>query len=109
MNEDRNPFNDVIEPDEIESKQICWRNSATLCGEDCVAYDEKCMEDPRWGPCLLLNLKRAKAKSYANIATELKRLNDGMNTVSSAARRRTEAAELAQKLKEEDPGPPEIR
>jgi hypothetical protein len=107
MNEDQNPF---VEGEEVlESEQTCWKDAARLCGDECVAYDEKCEDNPLWKPCLLLNLKRAQAKSYANIAAELKRLNDALEGAGTSAEKRAAADALAQKLKETDPGPPEIR
>ena len=71
--EDQNPFE---EDDVVEVEQFCWRDSSRLCSGECVAYDEKCEGDARWLPCVLLNTQRAQAKSFANIAAELKRHND---------------------------------
>ncbi len=116
--EDQNPFDgdDVIE----EEEQFCWRDSSRLCGKECVAYDEKCEGDSRWLPCILLNIQRAQAKSFANIATELKRYNDRKDTsdeemrdvlvgVNEMRRKREEADAYAEKLKEMDQPPPEIK
>lgn len=107
MSEDQNPFEGAEEV--LESEQTCWRDAAKLCGDDCVAYDEKCEDSPLWKPCLLLNLKRAKAKSFANIAAELKRLNDALEGASTSAEKRAAAEALAQHIRDNDPGPPEIR
>lgn len=116
--EDQNPF---VDNDEVlESDQTCWRDAARMCGEDCVAYDDKCESDPRWLPCTLLNLKRAQAKSFANIATELKRLNDRKDAADEEIRnvlvatnehasKKAASEAYARKLKEMDPGPPEIK
>lgn len=124
MNEDQNPFAEGEEV--LENEQTCWRDAAKLCGDDCVAYDEKCEDNPLWKPCLLLNLERAKAKSYANIAAELKRFNDrqaagdedlkkAMEFVAGKTKERgvfaskEEAEAYARQVKEMDPGPPEIK
>jgi hypothetical protein len=115
--EDHNPFDgDGV----TETEQSCWKDSSRLCGDECVAFDEKSFEDPRWAPCLLLNIQRAQAKSHANIAAELKRQNDMQEAVIdqaveasdealSSAKKRAEAEAYAKKVKEMDPGPPEIK
>lgn len=125
MNDDDNPFIDEME----ESEQMCWRDGSRMCGQDCVAYDEKCEDDSRWLPCTLLNIKRAKAKSFSLLAQELRKLNDTMDQNSrfvapseedvkealnrmraeESAQKRQEAEAYAQKIKEMDPGPPEIK
>lgn len=127
MSGDRNPFDD--DENGVESDQTCWRDSTRMCGEDCVAYDDKCEEDPRWLPCTLLNLKRARAKSFSNIAMEMKRYNDHRDSayqeLESSIRylsdkadkakktgtfaSKEEAEKYAKQIKEMDPGPPEIK
>lgn len=96
-----------------EQEQFCWREPGRPCGVDCVAYDDRCETDPLWNPCLLLNLKRAKAKSLANISMELKRQNDFYEKEGEEQRKRMEkrvqADAYAQKVREMDPGPPEIK
>lgn len=99
--EEANPF---VPSGEEESEQTCWRDSARYCGEDCVAFDDKSLTDPRWMPCTILNVKRAQAKSFANIAAELQRFNDGM--ASSA--KKAESQAYAEKVKEMDAPPPKI-
>ena len=122
---DENPFSEQVE----EVEQYCWRDGARRCGVDCVAYDEKCEADAVWSPCLLLNLRRAQAKSHANIAAELKRQNDfyegeaqelikreGQRRVEMEAelekerqaRKKAEAEAYAAKVKEMDAPPPKI-
>jgi|GEM_PF-5962813 len=107
MNDDQNPF--VGE----EQDQYCWREPGRPCGLDCTAYDERCETDPLWKPCLLLNIQRAQAKSFANIAVELKRQNDFYESEAGAAVKRIEkqsqAAAYARQIRESDPGPPEIK
>lgn len=116
--EDQNPFvsDDVVD----ESEQTCWRDSGRMCGDDCVAYDEKCETDPRWLPCMLLNIQRAQARSFSNIATELKRQNDMSTTVIeqaeeaneqalSSAKKHADAKAYADHVRDTDPGPPEIK
>jgi hypothetical protein len=69
---------------------------------------------------MLLNIQRAQARSFSNIATELKRQNDMQESVLeqavgaseedlNSARKRAEAKAYAEKVKEMDPGPPEIK
>ena len=109
--EDQNPFEDE---GVVETEQSCWRDSSRLCGDECVAFDDKSLDDPRWNPCLLLNLQRAQAKSHANIAFELKRFNDVQHSdelwgALASAKKKAEAEAYAEKVKEMDPGPPEIK
>ena len=127
MTNGENPF---VEDESSGSEMTCWRDGARYCEDDCVAYEDKCADDPRFFPCVLLNIKRAKAKSFANIAQELKKLNETMDQNSGfvapsneevkealkrmeardeSAQRRAEAEAYAQKVKEMDPGPPEIK
>lgn len=122
---DENPFAGPAE----ELEQFCWRDAARHCSSECVAYDEKCESDPIWNPCLLLNLKRAQAKSHANIAAEMKRQNDfyseegqrqiereGQRRVAleaelekeRQARKKAEAEAYAEKVREMDTPPPKI-
>lgn len=119
---DNNPFEE--EPD-VELEQTCWRDSSRYCGKECVSYDERCETDPRWTPCLLLNLKRAEAKSYASISLEMKRFNDAGHTsnfvnaseadikkalsMREAAHKKEEAEAYARKVQEMDVPPPEIK
>ena len=117
---DENPF------DVVDEELVCWRDSSRLCSSSCVAYQEKCEEDPRFLPCILLNIQRGQAKSFANIATELKRYNDHRDSAyeemeasirylsdktkkPGAFSSKEEAEKYAQQIKEMDPGPPEIK
>lgn len=109
---DKNPF---VEPVE-EIDQYCWRDTGRPCSSECVAYDEKSQVNGLWSPCILLNLKRAQAKSYANIAAELKRYNDRkdaydkeLRSVLAHTAKKTESQAYAEKVKEMDRPPPEIK
>jgi hypothetical protein len=98
---------------EEESEMYCWKDDTRSCGEDCVAFDVRSLDDSLWNPCLLLNLKRAKAKSLANIATELKRQNDFYEKADEDMLRRLEkrreSEAYAAKVKEMDAPPPEVK
>lgn len=115
--DDTNPF---LDNSPGESELTCWKDGARYCADDCVAYEDKCEGDPRFSPCLLLNIQRAQAKSFANIAQELKRHNDWehrhgeemrefQETMRQRRHSKEESMAYALKLKEMDPGPPEIR
>jgi hypothetical protein len=111
---EENPFEDPPEIDDMEVEEVglvCWRESGRVCGPDCPAFEEKSIEEPLWNCCILINLRRAQAKSFANIAAELKRLNDNSETLVSPdeqesleARRR--AKDLKEALDERDQKPP---
>jgi hypothetical protein len=117
-----NPFEEE-EHDEDELLMSCWRLESKVCGPDCVAYDERCRENPVFNPCLVLNLQRAQAKSLSNIAEEMKRQNDfyesdaaqlaereGQRRVEAEHRAaKAEAEAYAAKVKEMDKPPPEIK
>ena len=114
---------------EEEGVSVCWRDAARACGEDCTAFDDRFEEDPRFLPCLLLNIQRQQAKSFSRLAQELKNLNDTMDQNSrfvapseedvkealnrmraeESAQKRQEAEAYAQKMKELTPDPPEIK
>lgn len=101
-------------PDDVEEGvSVCWRDAARACGEDCTAFDDRFEEDPRFRPCLLLNIQRQSSKSYSIIAQELRRLNDAGDKVDSAASealaKRREADAYADYIKENSPLPPEIK
>jgi len=102
---DDNPFTEEVE-------QFCWRDSGRQCGGECVAYDDRCEVDPIWSPCLLINIKRAKAKSLANLSVETKRFNDRFVQDEEQVKRleKLRATEAyARKVKEMDAPPPEIK
>lgn len=110
MNEE-NPFAGPAE----ELEQFCWRDAARHCSSECVAYDEKCEADPIWNPCILINIQRAQAKSFANIAAEMKRVNDKkdasdeeIRNVLVAAAKKRESEAYAEKVKDMDAPPPKI-
>lgn len=124
---DENPF---VQEEDGSQDQYCWRDGSRMCQGECVAYDDRCQADPVWSPCILLNIQRAQAKSHANLAAELKRYNDikqeekdkireafshiKPELVTEPGERRNfaskeEAEAYAQKLKEMDKPPPEIK
>lgn len=70
---DENPFE---EDEDRETLMTCWRDGNRACSEECIAYEDRVEVDPRFNPCMLLNLKRAQNASLAKLATEIKRYND---------------------------------
>lgn len=76
---DENPFvEEFVDEDEdgTESLMSCWKDGSRACSEECVAYEDRIEQDPRYNPCMLINLKRGFNASVALIAKELKRLAD---------------------------------
>jgi len=117
MIEEANPF--VEEDEEGGGDQMCWRDSTRYCGSECTAYDERCHQDLRWSPCLILNIKRVQSKSQANIAIEMKRYNDQKDDDDKKLgetlkdfqswRKRQESEAYAAKIREMDVPPPEVK
>jgi len=75
-----NPFLDrVVEVEEAEEGNetalFCWKDTTRGCGPDCVAFEERCQEDQRFSPCILLNVRRQEAKALSAIAVELQAMS----------------------------------
>lgn len=59
-----------LEEQEEEKKDPelgCWMNLARICGPDCVAFDDRSWNDPRFNPCIALNVGRSIMVSLAGI------------------------------------------
>jgi hypothetical protein len=114
---DENPFVDENALEEDEQVICCWRNISRVCGPDCVAFDERSLNDGRFSACLLINNERTKSRALAALATighELKRQNDfyesdARKELEKANKKRVEAEAYAQKLKDLDKPPPEVK
>ena len=109
---EENPFTDDLGDD--EQVIYCWRDTSRACNVDCVAFDERSLGDERFNACILINVKRADSKSLSLIGTQLKRQNDFYDSdaareVERANQKRLEAEAYAQKLKDLDKSPPEVK
>jgi hypothetical protein len=45
----------------------CWLEHIRICGPDCVAFDERSTSDPRFNPCMVLNVGRSVMVSLAGL------------------------------------------
>ena len=64
---------DIEQPqDDPDGPELgCWMNFSRICGEDCVAYDERSIADPRFNPCIMLNVGRSIMASLAGLEKAL--------------------------------------
>ena len=105
---------ELFEPEEVADEQlaVCWRDNNRACGTDCVAYDDRAMEDERFKPCLLLNIQRQQANSLGKLSAAASKIFEIVEKVDDKATeslvKKREAEEYAQKIKEM-PSPPEIK
>ena len=121
---EENPFTDDLGDD--EQVIYCWRDTSRACNVDCVAFDERSLGDERFNACILINIKRADSKSLSMIGTQLKRHTDleekssqrfytpSDEEVAEGLRRRQaeqkkQSEDYAQKVKELDREPPEVK
>lgn len=110
MSIEDNPFVDLEEVDGDSEEELifCWKNSNRACSPDCVAFDERALDDDRFSSCIMINVKRADSKALATIGAQLKRQNEAYEQFAVKASGKKASEEYAQKLKELDRDPPEV-
>jgi hypothetical protein len=102
-----NPF--IERPDEHEEvgdEVYCWLpdNDHRQCNGSCVAFDERCLTDPRIDSCKVLNAIRQVGGSMAAVAKTL--------TTVGVIKEREDGAVRSERLREaidRIPGAPEVR
>lgn len=87
-----------------EQIQVCWRDNNRACGTDCVAYDDRSINDARFKPCIMINVQRQQSNALANLSNTLKSL------LVPVSKMFEQFQKFRQKQVAEDlPGPPEIK
>lgn len=97
------------EPEVDEELAVCWRDNNRACGDDCVAFDDRIEEDPRYRPCIVLNVYRQQSNALANLANAIKALAGPSSDEMAKVMKQFQEFQQRKQAVDDLPEPPEIK